>query len=115
MDEQLGQELELLHNRVCTAFADPKRMHILYVLAKGPHYVNEMADALGLPQSTVSRHLKILRERGLVTTSREGTSVYYALADERIIKAMDLLRAVLHDRVMESARLVDYSETMKPT
>ena len=113
MDDQLGQELELLHNRVCTAFADPKRMHILYVLSRGPHYVNELAEALDLPQSTVSRHLKILRERGLVTTTREGTSVYYALADTRIIQSMDLLRAVLHDRIMESARLVDYAETIK--
>ena len=115
MDEQLGQELELLHNRVCTAFSDPKRMHILYVLSQGPHYVNELADDLNIPQSTVSRHLKILRERGLVTTTREGTSVYYALTDNRVIQAMDLLRAVLHDRIMESARLVDYSEALKTT
>ena len=45
-----------------------------------------------LPQPTASRHLKLLRERSLVIAERDGTSVYYTLADPRVIDALDILR-----------------------
>lgn len=48
-----------------------------------------------MPQPTVSRHLKVLRERQLVATRREGPSVLYSLAHERVIDALDILRSVL--------------------
>lgn len=107
MDELLVQEIELLYSRVCHALGDPKRLMILYALSQGPRYVGELATELDLPQPTVSRHLKILRDRCLVTASREGTAVSYSLTDERVIQALDLLRGVLRDRIMEQARLVE--------
>jgi len=94
-DPKLEQEIILLHNRVCYGVADPKRVLILYALAKGPLCVNDLAQELALPQPSVSRHLRVLRERSLVTTQRRGPAIYYALADRRLIEAMDLLRAVL--------------------
>jgi ArsR family transcriptional regulator len=68
--------------------------------------VNELADILALSQPTVSRHLKILRDRGLVCADRKGQLVYYKLQDWRVIQALDLLRAVLGARVEEQARTV---------
>jgi ArsR family transcriptional regulator len=59
--------------------------------------VGDLAATLNLPQPTVSRHLKILRERGLVQTERAGTTVIYSLADRRLIEALDLLRAMMGD------------------
>jgi ArsR family transcriptional regulator len=53
--------------------------------------------SLEFPQPTISRHLKTLRERGLVTATRDAQSVYYALADKRVIEALDILRVVLAD------------------
>ncbi|MGQ9467691.1 MAG: ArsR/SmtB family transcription factor [Anaerolineae bacterium] len=89
------QEIAFLHAQVCQGLADPKRILLLYALAEGPRRVTELAEALELPQPTVSHHLKILRERGLVTAEQERTAVYYTLADERVIQALDLLRDVL--------------------
>ena len=86
--------------------ADPKRIIILYALHEKPRYVSELADELEMPQPTVSRHLKILRDCSLVKTNREGAAVYYAINDERIIQALDLMRGMLRDRVMQQARLV---------
>lgn len=91
----LQQEIALLHAQVCQGLADPKRILLLYALAKGPCKVRDLAEMLEVPQPTVSHHLKILRERGLVIAEQEGTAVYYALADERVIQALDLLRDVL--------------------
>jgi DNA-binding transcriptional ArsR family regulator len=51
--------------------------------------------------------LKLLRERGLVTSQRDGTSVYYSIADGRIIQALDTLRAVLADRLQNQAGLIE--------
>jgi len=109
MEAQLVREIELLYSQICHALGDPKRLMILYALGRQPRYVSELAAELNLPQPTVSRHLKILRDRALVKTSRDGASVYYALADERVIQALDLLRAMLRDRMAEQARLAEFA------
>jgi DNA-binding transcriptional ArsR family regulator len=108
MDEQMVKEVEMLHTQVCLALADPKRILILYALRHQRRYVSELAEDLGCPQPTISRHLKILRERGLVNTVREGAAVYYSLADERIIHALDLMRAMLRDRMVSQADLAEF-------
>jgi ArsR family transcriptional regulator len=64
-----------------------------------------LTEALQAPQPTVSRHLKTLRDRGLVEAAREGSSVYYSLTDQRIIEALDILRAVLADMLRGQADL----------
>jgi ArsR family transcriptional regulator len=105
MDENLELEVNLLHAHVCQALADPKRILILYALADKPQYVSELADRLDIPQPTVSRHLKVLRERSLVESERDGAAVYYSLTDRRAIEALDLLRAVLADVLTQQAQL----------
>jgi len=79
---------------------------MLYALAEKPCNVNELAANLGFSQPMVSRHLKVLRERGMVLASRTGASVEYALADRRLIEALDLLRAVLRDHLSHRAKLI---------
>ncbi len=103
---RLEQEINLMHNRVCAALDDPKRIMILYLLAEGGRSVNEIADALNMPQPTVSRHLRVLRERGLVKAERKSTSVWYTLADERLIQALDLLRSILLDQLTVERELL---------
>jgi len=106
IDPQLTQEIKLLHERVCRGLADPKRIMILYALVKRPCYVSELAGDLNMPQPTVSRHLKVLRDCGLVKTEREGNAVYYSINDDRIIQALDLMRGLLRDRIMRQARMM---------
>ena len=91
----LEREIVLLHARVCYGVADPKRVLMLYALESGPLCVTDLAREVGLSQPAASRHLRVLRERGLVSTVRKGPSVYYTLADRRLIEALNLLRAVL--------------------
>ena len=109
MDTQFIEEIEMLHNRVCTALGDPKRLMLLYILAGKPRNVTELAAELDIPQPTLSRHLSILRERALVKTQREGTSVYYSLADRRVIDALDLLRSLVRDQALAQAHLADFT------
>jgi DNA-binding transcriptional ArsR family regulator len=88
-------ELNLLHQLICPALANPKRMQILYLLQDGPQPVGWITETMGIPQSSVSRHLAVLRERGIVNTEKQGTSVIYTLSDPRIIEAINILREVL--------------------
>jgi ArsR family transcriptional regulator len=105
VDTKLIEEVNLLHARICQAVADPTRILMLYLLAEEPHYVNELAEALDVSQPTASHHLKVLRERGLVTAHREGTSIRYSLRDERVIEALDILRSVMAEVIAERAEL----------
>ena len=95
--DALQKEADQLHAEICAALADPRRIVALYVLAGKPRTVNELAADLSITQSAASRHLKVLRERGLVQAERQGTSVEYRLCDTRLIEALDLLRSVLRD------------------
>ena len=103
----LEREVDQLHSRLCAGLADPKRILILYALADGALNVGELADRLHQPQPTVSRHLKQLRERGMVNTERQGAAVYYSISDRRVIQALDLLRAVLADQLDSQASLAE--------
>ena len=105
MDRTLIEEVNLLHAQMCQSLADPTRILMLYSLAEGPRYVTELAEMLGVSQPTISRHLKILRERGLVHGTREGNTVHYALRDRRIIEALDLLREVMADLLNQQAEM----------
>jgi DNA-binding transcriptional ArsR family regulator len=103
----LSNEIYKLHADMCSALADPRRILILYYLSEEPHIVTSLAQELGMSQPAVSRHLKVLRERGLVNAERSGTSVMYNLADTRIIEALDLLRSIMRDRISYRAGILE--------
>lgn len=102
----LTQEVCMMEAELCSAFSDPTRILILYELDEQPRTVTELTVDLNLSQPTVSRHLKILRDRGLVTAERQGTTMHYRLTDRRLIDALDILRSVLRDRIMHRANLI---------
>jgi len=105
--QNLQSEVAQLHAQICAGLADPTRILILYELSTETHNVTELAKILSMPQPMVSRHLKILRERGMVISERQGAMVRYKLGDERLIEALDLLRAVLRDTLSKRAELVE--------
>ncbi len=107
MQQPPESEIQLFHAQICQALADPTRILLLYRLAEGPQNVGELAAELNISQPTVSRHLKVLRERGMVSGTRYGATIEYRLIDDRPIQALDLLRAVLRDNLTRSAGLID--------
>jgi DNA-binding transcriptional ArsR family regulator len=111
----LTEEINRLHADLCAALADPRRILILYILSEYQVNVSELASQVGISQPTASRHLKILRERGLVQAVRQGASVEYRLTDLRLIQALDLLRALLRDRLVYQATLADSQTFLEPT
>jgi len=63
------------------ALSDPNRVRVLKLLQRGELCVCEIQNLLGLAQSTVSKHMKLLEDAGLVDRRRQGTWILYSLAD----------------------------------
>lgn len=95
------KEMYALHARLCKAIADPKRLLIIDALRDGERSVGDIAEELGFSQPNTSQHLAILRERNVVTTSRSGNTIYYALTSTKIVEAIDLLRSFMAEFMVE--------------
>src|ERR671938_1452774 len=76
------------------AFASPRRLELLDLLAQAPRTVDELARASDQSTANTSQHLQSLRAAGLVTRTREGTSVRYALAGDEVVSLWLALREV---------------------
>ena len=85
-----------------TALADPTRSRLLLALEGNELTVNELTSILQLPQSTVSRHLKMLSAEGWVEARAEGTSRHYRIASESLDPATRRLWHLVRDEVMHS-------------
>ena len=103
----LVQEITQLHADFCSALADSTRLILLYALAESPRNVTELTQELGQPQPTISRHLKILRERGMVEATRQGMTVQYTIADSRVIEALDILRSIMRESIQKRASFIE--------
>ena len=107
MTDEAQQELFRLEAEICKTLADRKRLMILHELRVGELSVGQLVSRLGLPQANVSQHLAILRERGIVNTRREGTTIHYRLANPKVGEACDLVQQVLLDQLAQSQALAD--------
>ena len=107
INQTLQQEISQLEADFCSALSDPNRLLILYKLNEGSRNVTDLTNELNINQPTTSRHLKVLREHGLVHTTRQGTSITYHISDKRLIQALDLLRNVMRDRLAYRAGLME--------
>jgi len=67
-----------------SCLASPVRVRLIEQLMAGEACVHDLVDALGLPQPLVSQHLRVLRAARLVTRSRRGREMAYALADDHV-------------------------------
>jgi ArsR family transcriptional regulator len=80
---------------ICQTLANPKRLQIVGLLKHGEVSVGEMVKAMGIPKANVSQHLSIMRQKGIIISRREGTTIYYTLASPKITEACSIMRDVL--------------------
>jgi ArsR family transcriptional regulator, cadmium/lead-responsive transcriptional repressor len=78
-------------------FGDPTRLRILEALTNGERSVGELVELIGAPQPKVSGHLACLRWCGFVEARRDFRSVYYRIADRRVLKMLELAHSLLED------------------
>ncbi|MBN2076743.1 MAG: helix-turn-helix transcriptional regulator [Dehalococcoidales bacterium] len=105
--KQQDLDFYTLKAEVCKTLADPKRLYILNELREGEMSVGELGSVCDLNQAVVSRHLAILRNGGVVTARREGTNVYYKLADPKIGEACDVMQQVVLSKIDKNRQLAE--------
>jgi len=106
LTSRIEREILELHARLCRTLAHPVRLAILNALREGEHGVGELTELVQVPQPTVSQHLAVLRNQGLLRKRRNGNEVFYRIAYPKMIQACDLLREVLFEHLREQERLV---------
>ncbi|MBI4396796.1 MAG: helix-turn-helix transcriptional regulator, partial [Elusimicrobia bacterium] len=75
---------------------------IIDLLRSGEKAVSELAEEMGVSKANLSQQLAVMRDKGLLATRREGQWIYYRLAYPKMLKAYDLLRDVLMERMMQT-------------
>lgn len=76
-------------SKIYKALGDPSRLRIIYVLSKSSLCVCDIATLLDMTQSSISHHLRILRDLNLVKFKREGKLVIYSLDDDHVLKVFE--------------------------
>jgi DNA-binding transcriptional ArsR family regulator len=90
-----SSELERQRSAVIArALADPKRLCVLETLADGERSVSDLSRDVGCQIPNMSQHLAVLRSAGLVSARREGSTVFYSLADTRVLEAYRMIQAL---------------------
>lgn len=84
-----------MHAELCKALANEHRLEILYALSQGELCVGDLANALDISVHNVSQHLRLLKERLLVRSRKEGQTVYYSVTNPKFVQGCTLIRQAL--------------------
>ena len=96
-----------IHAEMCKVFSNSTRLEILNLLRDKELSVTELMGKTKLSQSNISQHLSIMKSKGIVVSNRKGTNIYYSLENPKIIKAFDIIREVLAERLKNSRKIVN--------
>jgi DNA-binding transcriptional ArsR family regulator len=107
-------EIDHIQIGLIRALAGIHRLRIVHLLGRRPMEVRELAQALAIPQATVSQNLAAMRAVGLVDATRDGRAVRYRLADPEILAACDLMRSVIVRRLSALGSLAAAADDMRP-
>ncbi len=88
------------------ALAHPARLRLIELLRAGELPVGRLCARMDMPQPSVSKHLAILRQEGLVKTRHEGTTIHYGIRDPDVFRVLRPVSAILRKRMRESQRLL---------
>src|SRR4030067_2676472 len=91
---------------ICKTFANSKRLEIIDALRDQEMTASQLLMRIDTSKANLSQHMKVLVEKGVVVSRRDGVKVYYRLSDERITKACDLMREVLIKRLELNSKIL---------
>ena len=101
------KELYEIHSEMCKVFSNPTRLEILNLLRDKELSVTELIKKTKLSQANISQHLSIMKSKGIVESNRKGKNIYYKLTNPKIIKAFNIIREVLTERLKKNGKIVE--------
>src|SRR6266536_805921 len=113
-EDCMNQPLHRFKAEFFRALGHPTRLVILEQLRGGEKSVNELQAALGIDQSSVSQQLSVLRNKNIVESRKEGTTVYYTVRDPMIFQLLDIARAIFNNHLIDTqAMLQQLNDTVE--
>lgn len=100
MSDLRSEEFYEAHAEYCRICGNAKRLKILDLLKSGQAYsVSEIQAATDIPQSTLSQHLKVMRDQGILVREKDGVRNFYSIADERIVEGIETIQGIIEERL----------------
>ena len=90
---------------LCKALGNPVRLEIVHSLRQGSLKVSEIIQMTGYEQTTISRHLSVLRNAGILAAHGAGRDVVYQIANSKIVEMCDLVRQVLFEQSLQQSEM----------
>ncbi len=84
---------------ILKALAHPSRIYIVDKLSEKPHCVCELTEMIGADTSTVSKHLSVLKNAGIITDRKQGTTVYYSLEAPCLLRFISCVEQVIEQNI----------------
>ena len=107
------KELYEIHAEMCKVFSNSTRLEILNLLRDKELSVTELIKKTRLSQANISQHLSIMKSKGIVVSNRNGKNIYYKLTNPKIIKAFDIIRDILAEKLKKNGKMVKSYEVKK--
>lgn len=94
--------------KVFQTLADSNRLKIIHSISDKEMSVGELVKITSLSQPLVSFHLRVLKQNGLMTTTRNGPFIYYSVKDKRLLNAIDLFVDIFNEKDAETNELISF-------
>jgi DNA-binding transcriptional ArsR family regulator len=94
------EELELFqkHAETCCIFCNQRRLMIMWALGDGEKSVGEIARELDLSPQAISQHLRLMKDRGVVASTRRGRQIFYRMANPKFLAAHRIIQSALKEK-----------------
>jgi|SRR3989338_1400179 len=99
------REFYRIHAEMCKVFSNPTRLEILHLLRYDELSVSGLIEKSKLSQANISQHLAIMKAKGVVVSRREGKNMYYKLANPKIVRAFDIIRDSLIEKMKKESAI----------
>ncbi|MBS3159762.1 winged helix-turn-helix transcriptional regulator [Candidatus Woesearchaeota archaeon] len=100
------KELYKIHAEMCKVFSNSTRLEILNLLRDRELSVTELIEKTKLSQANISQHLSIMKSKDIVISDRKGKNIYYKLTNPRIIKAFDIIKEILTEKLKKNYKVL---------
>ena len=103
-----------MHAEVCKTLASARRIEIIDRLRDGKMLAGDLARVMGISKANLSQHLSIMRRNGIVNARREGAHMHYRISSRKVVKACQLMREVLLERLAQGNELSKLARSIDP-
>jgi DNA-binding transcriptional ArsR family regulator/predicted metal-binding protein len=101
------KELYSLHADFCKFMGNPKRIEILFLLGECEMCVDQISSAMDVKVPNISQHLAVMREKGVVNVRREGTKMYYSIANPKTLQACIIMREAMVEQMAKQFEMIN--------